>query len=415
MTGSFMFLIDFPEMRARIESIPAGFLPLPSLSETIRSKLIIKASKETILTAQTQGEFFIYRVPIIINGTETFNLITAFRDDYENPLTIFTPIIEENDLIYNIRSVICSKEFDVHFFDEHARERVAYTVKNVDFEHAKKTFAVAPASLQATTAKESYQATVNWFGLRTPEDDANSLRIPLEEKLYNDNFSIIDLGDAHTNRLYFPKPSGLVREIAGPELEEDIAQCFSRSFKNGMIFIGPMKKNNKELADIVVVEENNVILVQAKDSPNNEAMLSRSIERKSRASRALAEKGFSQVKGAIRSVQTDGLKIENEFVRINMHPENINLYAILVIKERFPDSYRWYYEKSSEITRDKGVMTVLLSYRQLHEITHHMESGKDFIGAITQMYFQGSLDSQFPELNFPKKQRIAHYTLRGND
>lgn len=93
----------------------------------------------------------------------------------------------------------------------------------------------------------------------------------------------------------------------------------------------------------------------------------------------------------------------------------MNLYAILVIKERFPDSYQWYYEKSSEITKDKGVMTVLLSYRQLHEITHHMESGEDFIGAITQMYFQGGLHNQFPELNFSKKQEIAHYTLRDDD
>ena len=347
-----------------------------------------------------------------IDGAEAFNLITAFRDDYENPLVIYTPIVGENDLIINLRFALTADTVDIHFFDEHARERGAYTVTGINKEHAARILAPAPVYSGMEKLKEAHAATVEWFTMRTPKDDADSLRIPLEKKLYNDDFSIIDIGDAHSNRLYMPRSSNLVREIAGPESEEDIAQCFSRSFKEGMVFIGPKKPNNKELADIVVVENNNVIIVQAKDSPNNEITLSRTIERKQKASKALAEKGFSQIRGAIRSVQKDGLYIKNEFVDFNISAQNINLYAILVIKEKFPSDYKWYFEKSSEITRDKGVMTVLLSYRQLHEITHHMESGDDFIAAIIQIYYQARLHHQFPELNFIDKPKIAHYTIK---
>lgn len=411
-----MFLVDFPEFRPHVEAIQAGLIPFPAFSGDIPSKLIVKASKETILTAVSHGEFFIYRVPFRVNGELSFSLISAFRDDAENPLTIFTPIMGETDFIKNLRAVLLSDCMELHFFDEHTRERVAYVIDDIDKNHAEQILRPAAVYPGAEDMRSAHAAVVEWFGRRSKEDDTNALRIPLNKKLYRDNFVIVDVGDAYTNRFYKPVASGLVRAEAGPTSEEDIAHCFSRTFKNGRVFVGPTRLDNgRELADIVVVDDDNIIIIQAKDSPNTEAMLARTIERKAKAARNLAESGFSQLRGAIRHVQEVGLSVKTAFCTESLPPNARTIYGIVVIKEKFPQDYKWYVEKSYEITKEKGVMTVLLSYRQLHEITHHVEKGDDFIRVITQMYFQARYYDQFPEINFINRPMIAHYTLRGED
>ncbi|WP_146036473.1 hypothetical protein [Pseudotabrizicola formosa] len=236
------FLIDFPELRPYLESVRTGLIPLPSRSPEATSKLVVKATKETILTAKIRGGFHIYRVQIQLNGKASFGLVSAFRDDYENPLTIYTPIMEDNGLRHDLLACLSSNKLEIHFFDEIKRERFAYRSRDLVKSDVERVFATAEIYPNMDNFLEAHHAAVAWFSARCEVDDENALEAKLGEPLYDDDFSIANMEDVHQNLLYSPIVSSLVRNDPGLESEDDIAQCLARSFKSGLVLVGPKKQ-----------------------------------------------------------------------------------------------------------------------------------------------------------------------------
>ncbi len=59
--------------------------------------------------------------------------------------------------------------------------------------------------------------------------------------------------------------------------------CFARAFAADCVFLNPIRDDTgKELADVMCITDDIILVVQAKDSPNTERALRRSIERKAR-------------------------------------------------------------------------------------------------------------------------------------
>jgi len=415
MSDSFMLLIDFPELRPYLESVRTGLIPLPSRSPEATSKLVVKATKETILTAKIRGGFHIYRVPIRLNGKASFGLVSAFRDDYDNPLTIYTPIMEDNGLRHDLLACLSSNKLEIHFFDEINRERFAYRSRDLVKSDVERVLATAEIYPNMDNFLEAHHAAVAWFSARCEVDDENALEVKLGEPLYDDDFSIVNMEDVHQNLLYSPILYNLVRNDPGPESEDDIAQCLARSFKSGLVLVGPKKQaDGLEWADIIAIDDEHIVIVQAKDSPNNETILSRSIDRKALSVKKLAEQGFSQLRGAIKAIQDGPLELVTDLSKITVSLEGRTAYGIVIVKEVFPQHNKWYVDMAYALTKDKGVMSILLSYRQLHELTHHLATGKDLVAALTMIFYQAREHGQFADIFFRDAKRSAHYSFPVN-
>ena len=74
-----MLNLTGPESILEIASYPSGLMPMRQSPGT-PLVLVIKTTKEMILTAKTKREFVFYLVPATVDGRRTYGLITAFFD-----------------------------------------------------------------------------------------------------------------------------------------------------------------------------------------------------------------------------------------------------------------------------------------------------------------------------------------------
>jgi hypothetical protein len=73
---------------------------------------------KTLLAAKMNKGFKVYVVPLNVSGIVTVGLISAFFEDPESPLTVWTPLANE-PATKGLIAALLSGELKVHLFDEH--------------------------------------------------------------------------------------------------------------------------------------------------------------------------------------------------------------------------------------------------------------------------------------------------------
>jgi hypothetical protein len=116
-----MFSIQFPSILSHLGQLAYGLSPVRVLADG-RFILIIKASKEQILTARLNQQLKIYLVPDVRDENRSHGFITAFFDDHDEPMVVFTPLYSSDDMLTDLTTVLGQESFDLYFFDEHNRE-----------------------------------------------------------------------------------------------------------------------------------------------------------------------------------------------------------------------------------------------------------------------------------------------------
>jgi hypothetical protein len=302
--------IDHPELLPRLKTLGYGLHPVFHSGEK-RYFLVVKATKEIILTARLKGEFKVYLLGDEAGPASHLGLITAFFDDSDEPLTIKSPQFADDDLLKDLTGLLSQPEFDIYFFDEHDRELMGVRGRNAD---AARLRAEMAAATFAPYDRAGFPAVLrrleDRFSVRDAEDDTKAFTITLGERLYPDDFIFIDGRDdvyqfqgAHQS----VAATSLEREEPGPFQERDIAVMLGRVFDGRCIYLNPVRDDTgKELTDVMVVTDTIMIFIQAKDSPNTEAALRRSIERKRAAIRSHIDKACKQLRGALRYAEETG-------------------------------------------------------------------------------------------------------------
>ena len=107
--AAFVPASDAPKLQANLRlaesvtnpadpQIPAGFkgglMPTRDTA-TCRMILIVKTMREIAATARLRKFFRFYLVPLRAGDVDTFGLISAFFDDYDEPLVIRTPLFND--------------------------------------------------------------------------------------------------------------------------------------------------------------------------------------------------------------------------------------------------------------------------------------------------------------------------------
>jgi hypothetical protein len=263
-----MLTILHPQVLPYVQSLPIGLWPL-SFNNGADPKLLIKTTKEMLLTAKVNGGFKIYVIPITLSDKETIGLISAFFDVEDEPLVIFTPLFEDEET-RKLINLIQLTTLDIHFFDEHSRELLGYTCDLKCPVGAKDRLASAAlCSFELDLARSAHTQLRQWFGVRTHHNDLDAISIGFGESHFADDLVILD---ARPDNHHYPGGpsfsfSQLERLEPGAFQEQDIAHLLGRLFEPTDIFMNPLRiTDREEISDILVITESEIIVLQAKDS-----------------------------------------------------------------------------------------------------------------------------------------------------
>ena len=135
----------------------------------------------------------------------------------------------------------------------------------------------------------------------------------------------------------------------------------------------------------MVVTGSHVLLIQAKDSPNTESGLNRTLDRKRRASRSQLADALSQVRGGVRYLQRQPI------AELVVGDENWDfvvgdrkLVGIAIIKELFDDEGTAYVEACNSMG-DLSGGAIVMDYPSFHAFAHHFRAESSFIAGLEQL------------------------------
>lgn len=206
--------------------------------------------------------------------------------------------------------------------------------------------------------------------------------------------------------------STLERQEPGQMQEFDIAVLMERVFKSDNIYLNPYRiDTNKELTDVLIVNDNFLIFIQAKDSPNTENILRRKTSRKRSTIQSHVEKAVAQLEGAIKYAQKEGgvaIRSSEGSERITLDDRQI--IGILVVKELFDYDYRECSLPVFKIIAQLQVPIALLDFTDLNVITHYLDSPNSFVlNGIYQIVDEAIKLKQFPRPVWIKKNKIETF------
>lgn len=407
-----MITILHPESALMIRDIPGGLVPT-DFKVKGNPTLLIKATKEHILTAKMKQGFSIYIVPVTINKTKTFGLVSAFFDDPDEPLTISSPLFDDsaNPLLFEI---IFSRTINIYFFDENCREWLGYTA-TVSFPPGSEKMLKKAVFLpyRQPLVREFLSKMSRWFGQRGQEEDKAAISVLFDSDkppLVPEDMLILD--SRPEKRPYhgsdLTSHTTLIRDKPGPYQEQDIAQLLQKIFKPEYIYPSPLRTTDrKEIVDILVYTPTNILLIQAKDSPNTELTLKNTLTRKKATALKSLKKAVKQARGAIRYVGPKthiDMIVGNKEYQLEVGDRKIR--ALVIVKELFSDEFDKY---SSELNLLADFAPcIALDYSDFTDCTYRLVDENSFFKSYDMVYSYGMQHGEFPRLsistpeNFPE-------------
>jgi hypothetical protein len=364
--------------------------------------LIIKAPKEIILTAKINQGFHFYLAPVEIDSKSTFTLITAFFDDDDEPLIIMTPLLANDAPTNDFLELLHNDVFEVFFFDEHDRELLSYKASGCLT--LMRDRIISTPLLSADAVRQMLYKAENWFGLRDERDDEEATAVTLVERLFPDDFVIMDLEDEkhlfHGSKSF--SSNSLERDEPGSHQELDIVFLLERVYEPKRIFLNPIKAvDGEELVDVMVVGDEAVLLLQAKDSPNTEKILRTTVKRKRIKSLKKLKEGASQLSGAIGEIKRNPLiRLSYGEGTIEVDLSERQLIGVVVVKELFNDSFEEYSSVMFELMDKTETPAVFFDYPELSLMTLHCNCENKFLNAAHQIFSFAMEHGEFPRLRY---------------
>lgn len=383
-----MLTVLHPNIIPDIQSYPVGLLPIRDV-ETGRLSLVVKVTKEAILAARENGGFVFYLASMKSTTGRTVSIMTAFFDDYDEPLVVATALFADDPHSIDLLKLLASKEIDVFFFDEHCREWMSHRVTLHDGGSClKRKQKFKLLEYHPSTARSLVNNLFAWFANRTPADDRRSIKVRFEEALAPDDIFILDATPEHNAYLGSEghRHDSLIREEPGYFQERDIASALKRAFRGDQIAINPLRSDtNKEILDVLVVTDSHIFLIQAKDSPNTERAIRTTMDRKRRKSLSQVDGAVRQIGGAARYlVKNQPAKLIIGGQKSELSIGFRSLVGIAIVKELFADTDEPYLGACRTLAELKGGGMVF-DYSSFHSFTHHFASEEAFVRALEKL------------------------------
>ena len=398
-----MLTLKHPAVVRELAQFPGGLLPV-QIQGGQTNVLVVKCPKEMILAAKVHRELRFYLVPLEADGVSTYGLVTAVFDDPDEPLVIRTPLLDD-EFGNGIFNLLSTQIFDIHFFDEHDRELLGYRVNNTaagKFRSSRDKKCLGPCTYIPSTKIDDQMSY--FVSNRSSEDDEHALIVKFEEELFPSDFMIWDTRpeDNSYKGLKHPMFSALERENPGVFAELDIVKFLHRVFESDQIFLNPIRPDNgHEFVDVMVVTPNNLLLIQAKDSPNTEDTLRRPIERKISTVVRHLRKATAQLRGSISYVESnDPFIVQCGDTTHAIAAGKLKMTSLVIVKELFPTEYESYSQFAFEVFEDTDVPCFIQDYPQFHALTYHRRTEQSFFRTLDGILRFAIEHDQIPRSRF---------------
>lgn len=397
------------EVVKELSYVPCGVFAHPK-ADSQEHILIVKASKEVALTVKERQGFKIYVFPIAVEDFRSYGLVSAFFDDADEPLAMFTPLITDDFACEDILSLLQQENCDVFFFDENNRELLSYRAQILDPTSQLRSLLNTLELEDLVDPTPEFSSLVvrelqNQFGHRTREEDHRAFNIKLGDPLFPETLLLMDtrpqVNSYHGRKTIMT--TVLERKKSGEFNELDIVQLLLRTFSSEQVFLNPQRcDNRRELVDHLVVTDCYILLVQAKDSPNTKDMIDREIDRKRSTTLKHLEKGMRQLRGTISYLkESSKLNIEVCGKEHEIDLQDREIYGLVVAGELFDDEYARYSRMAFDtFYADNPTSCVFLDYADLHNWTHHLSDESSFFRALDKLIFEGLSRYGFLRIRF---------------
>jgi len=398
-----MLSIENPDLCREILRFPGG-IHCVRLSGESTPRIVLKLPVSFLLPAKVNQAFKVYVVPVEVSGKATLGLMCAFFDDADSPLVSWR-LLDDSDETLDLMHALTRRDVLVHLFDEQNREFLGYLAK-IDVPLMAKVRLEHASFIEVTheNSRAAHQQAMQWFGLRNEADDADAIQVKFVEPLFPEDFVIIDacpdLYQFHGEKGY--GHTSLEREEPGTYQEIDIILLLQRVFKPEQIYHGPKRHyDNEEIADVIVLTDDTCLIVQAKDSPNTEKTLNRTLERKRLTSGHMLNGALTQLSGAVKYVdRTRPLRMLIDGKEMKIDIGNRNVLSLAVVRELFVDMYAEYSQAIFGFFDDINLPCIALDYGELHEYTTFCRDEASFLGAYFQVFDKARELGSFPRLRF---------------
>lgn len=368
---------------------PAGLRALPVRAGAM-PVLLFKGSKEALLAAQLRGGFHVYGFTVELHEGATLGLVTAVFDDHDEPLVLRTPLVDEAES-RELIAVLQANAIRVYGFDEFNREAWAFRASVGASPLARRTLAeISLVPFSFPNARAADDQLKRAFGNRTAADDESAIRIAFLEALAP--------APPHDGEPA-PRFVTLKRASAGATQEPELRDLLGRLIAVDNLWLNPVViATEKEWTDLAVVTERDLIVLQAKDNPNNEAILAQSIDRKRANARKQLAKGLKQSAGALRRLKQGPMEL-----RVADQVRTVELGArkpwlLVVVKELFDDDYAHYSQLLFEVAERAEARCVALDFREVHDFTARLASAEDLFAALERIVTEAYRLGEYPRL-----------------
>lgn len=396
-----MLSVTHPGVMEYVRDLPVGLLPIIFEGDSL-PRLIVKANKELILAAKVRKSFFIHLVPYEVAGVRSVGFLAAFPDDHQHPLILAGALVKEI-LASEMCTVFTAEEVNVHFFDELGREVLAYRANFFSSdEHKELLEKTEIPSVKGLNQSAILTRISEWFRISGSDEDDRAIKVKLIEPLFPENFVYIDMRN-ESHRYHGSSDVSqytLEREEPGAFQEKEIALLLERTFGANSIYFSPKRiYDREEVADILVVTERSVVIVQAKDSPNLEKTINLPISRKKSTAVKALRKAAAQVMGAAKYLlrkQPVVFFMDDTKTEISLNGKSV--YGLLIMKELFDDDFDEYTPPLLKVHEQVGVPVITLSYSELHQYTSFLEGDEAFFDAFMKVFNWGCETGMFPRL-----------------
>ena len=398
-----MITLMNPALVRELSQYPGGLFPAQILGGQ-SDVLAIKCPKEMILAAKMLRQIKFYLIPLDADGVHTHGILTAFFDDFDEPLVIRTPLLND-DMGNGIIDLLCTPSFDIHFFDELDRELLGYKVSNKTAKEVtinrNKIQLASPTYMPSSKIDDQMS---NVFSNRNTEDDEKAFVVELIEELFPSDFIIWDArpeANSYQGRKH-DMFTALERDNSGLFSELDVVKFLHRVFSSDQIFLNPCRTDNgKEFVYAMAVTATNLLLIQAKDSPNTVETLRRPIDRKIATTLRHLRKATAQLRGSISYVNSnEPFTVQCRDTIHSIATENLNVISLVIVRELFSTEYKSYSQLAFEVFQDTGVPCLIQDYPQFHQLTYHRRTEKCFFETLNQIIRFAILHDEFPRSRF---------------
>lgn len=374
--------VTSPKVVDELVDFPGGLWPARRRGDP-RMILIVKAAREVALTAKLREGFRFYLVPVRVGTITTYGLVTAFFDDSDEPLTISTPLVDE-EIARDFLSLLSADSFHVHFFDERNRELLGFRAENPDA-HRFRSFAdrirfVSPSLAHGRRLLDGMQL---WFSTRSPADDTAAFTIQMREQMFPDS-----LADHVDNPGDFNEP--------------DIAAALNRTFSRDQVLLNPLRADNgREFVDVLVITTKTLLLIQAKDSPGTEAGLTRTLPRKRATASKHVSNAAGQLKGSINHLKSnEAIEVIADGQRRSISLSGRDVFGMVIVKEVFDPDRRDCSPPVLAVSEETGIPCMVLDHSEFRQLTFFQSTEECLARSLREICSAADQHGVFPRSRF---------------